>query len=743
METVFQAVLHMSLSAAILVLALLLLRPLLKKAPKWLCCGLWILVAVRLICPVIPESPLSIMPDTQPISQQIISLEPAAPTATVITGTGVPIRVSPNDPDPGFQFHFWMVWVAGMIAMLLYMCISVLAVHRKVRIWEQLEKGVRRCDYIGTPFILGVFFPKIYLPSSLPEESRNYVIAHEQAHLRRKDHWWKPLGFLLLSIHWFNPMIWLGYILLCRDIEFACDEKVIRDMEPEQKKAYSEALLTGSVRQKYITACPLAFGEVGVKARIKSVLNYKKPAFWIILIAVLLSVGLTVGFLTNRPEKEPDKESVPTLTSMDGVFLEIVDGTLYMQCSEDEGNSSTKSFTLDHTCEVPSLSKGDSIRVFFWEGSAAVMKISKQQADWGVIIKLSDVTAESLQLQICQNSQVARPLLLNTGYTISVAENYQFIPIVDYPNNGPISLENGIPYNETITYQNLGPGQYRLNCIVTCEQESRTFAGDFTIAETLAGTLDEAVSQTVHHILARKLLVPSALPQDDTLENMTRPENGEPMTYTIIGGAKDFEQIISSYVVLDYKVEDIPPIGEIDNNRQHTLSILGLCRGYKNKMMAEEVYSPMLLVIEEAVAGGYKATSCKMPSQQYYQADVEFLFPPTVAGQILQSQLQLESLRKTCDEKVSGGIYGVIGARRDFKEAETNAKLILQAIDAGKKYDQEYDCISNYTIVIGNAVYYYQAEGGIINITADKTSVVLTEEGRNTVNTILEGSASS
>ena len=141
METVFQAVLHMSLSAAILVLALLLLRPLLKKAPKWLCCGLWILVAVRLICPAIPESPLSIMPDTQPISQQIISLEPAAPTATIITGTGVPIRVSPNDPDPGFQFHFWMVWVAGMIAMLLYMCISVLAVHRKVRIWEQMEKN--------------------------------------------------------------------------------------------------------------------------------------------------------------------------------------------------------------------------------------------------------------------------------------------------------------------------------------------------------------------------------------------------------------------------------------------------------------------------------------------------------------------------------------------------------------------------------------------------------------------------
>lgn len=191
------------------------------------------------------------------------------------------------------------MWIVGMVAMLLYSFISCLSIRKKVREATLMKEQIWLCDHISSPFIFGIVRPRIYLPSDMCDADMEYVIAHEKAHLKRYDHLWKPLGFLLLIVYWFHPLLWAAYVLLCRDIEFACDEKVIKEMGSGIKKSYAEALINCSVPRKMIAVCPLAFGEVGVKERIKKVLNYKKPAFWTVIIAVVACVALAVGFLTN------------------------------------------------------------------------------------------------------------------------------------------------------------------------------------------------------------------------------------------------------------------------------------------------------------------------------------------------------------------------------------------------------------------------------------------------------------
>ena len=322
MELVFNKVLTMSISASWLVLAVLLLRLLLKKSPKWISVALWALVALRLVVPVSLESGLSLMPE-KTTEQMVQTISGGYYGDTMIYSRGsenydvaVSAGVTPEAGDGGYQYVlnqsgdptepvqtvavlYGQIWVLGLILMALHAFVSYVKLKKKVSASLDLGNGVHLCDYIDTPFILGIFCPKIYLPSSMEPDSASYVVAHERAHIARKDHWWKPFGYLLLSVHWFNPVLWLAYILLCRDIELACDEKVIRDMERPQKKAYSEALLNCSVSRRMIAACPLAFGEVGVKERVKTVLNYKKPAFWLVLVAVFALIVTAVCFLTD------------------------------------------------------------------------------------------------------------------------------------------------------------------------------------------------------------------------------------------------------------------------------------------------------------------------------------------------------------------------------------------------------------------------------------------------------------
>ena len=299
LDVVFSLVLTMSLSASWIAAAVLVLRLCLKRAPKWVNVLLWGIVAVRLVLPVSIESPLSLLPRTEAILPAVTAQPIQAGTAPAVGGAAAIASGAAMRSQPGRTTILAWVWLVGIAVLLLYTWISTQRLRRKVREAVRLQGNIYETEHIASPFVLGVLRPRIYLPYHMDSRDREQVIAHEQAHLRRGDHVWKPLGFLLLTIHWFNPLLWLSYVLLCRDIELACDEKVIKNLSCGQRADYMQALVTCSVNRRRIAACPLAFGEIGVKERVRSVMNYKKPTFWIILLAVAACVVLAVCFLTN------------------------------------------------------------------------------------------------------------------------------------------------------------------------------------------------------------------------------------------------------------------------------------------------------------------------------------------------------------------------------------------------------------------------------------------------------------
>ena len=309
MSAVFLKIINLSITASWLILAVILVRSFLKKTPKWISCVLWALVAIRLVCPFSLESALSLIPSSETIPSNIEMMQkPAIDSGiTVINETINPAIAHSFAPEPMTSANplqiiiplLSIVWIVGMVAMFLYAFISYIKLKKNVVASAPVRDNILACDEVKSPFILGIIKPLIYVPSSMEGETLDYVITHELAHIRRRDHWWKPFGFLLLAVYWFNPLCWLAYVLLCRDIEIACDEKVIRDMDKGSVAAYSQALLDCSFPRRRIAACPLAFGEVGVKERVKSVLNYKKPASWVIVLAVIACVVVAVCFLTN------------------------------------------------------------------------------------------------------------------------------------------------------------------------------------------------------------------------------------------------------------------------------------------------------------------------------------------------------------------------------------------------------------------------------------------------------------
>ncbi len=317
LEDVFLKVFNMSLTAVWIILAIIVLRLVFKKAPKTFACALWLLAAVRLVLPFSVESALSLVPSGEVILKNFYA-DSGNPAMTVHTGvpflnsfvsSAEPI-VTEAKPTVDVMRILSVVWVAGVFAVLLYALTSFLILRKNVAASVKYKDNIYFCDGIESPFILGIFRPKIYLPSAIGENEIESVLAHEKAHLKRKDNIIKPLAFLILAVHWFNPLCVLAYILLCRDIELACDEKVIKTLPFEERKEYSQTLLDLSVKRKTIAACPLAFGEVGVKARIKNVLNYKKPAFWVIVVALVACVAATVFFVTNPKEKEPFENDI-------------------------------------------------------------------------------------------------------------------------------------------------------------------------------------------------------------------------------------------------------------------------------------------------------------------------------------------------------------------------------------------------------------------------------------------------
>ena len=312
MAAVFLKLLNLSISASWLVLAVLVLRLVSKRSPKWMNVLLWGIVALRLVLPFSVESALSLIPSAETVSPAVVQFDPA-PTIT----SGVEFIDNAVNPSLSESFaaaplasvnplYVWTylagwVWLIGLGVMLLYALVSYLRLRRRVSVSLCVRENIYLCDAISSPFILGVVKPRIYLPSTLDEVQRQNVLSHERAHLTRRDHWWKPLGFALLAVYWFNPLLWLAYALLCRDIELACDERVIRTMDESAVKTYSTVLLACSMPRKAVITCPLAFGEVGVKERVRNALHYKKPAFWVVAASVAVCVVVAVCFLTNPP----------------------------------------------------------------------------------------------------------------------------------------------------------------------------------------------------------------------------------------------------------------------------------------------------------------------------------------------------------------------------------------------------------------------------------------------------------
>lgn len=341
MEAVFLKILNMSISAGWLIAIVFLLRLVFHKAPKSFNYILWTLVAIRLVCPFTIESVFSLVPSAETVPSEIMySYVPEVHTGIEAVDTVInPVITESMAPEIGASVNPMQIvtyvasvlWVIGIVGMILYMGISYLMLRWKVRASMHLQENIWICDSIDSPFILGVICPRIYLNSSIEEEQIPYIVAHEKEHLKYQDYLWKPFGFLILAIHWFNPFVWFSYIYMCRDMELACDERVIRRMDTDEKKMYSNVLLACSAKKRVMSACPVAFGEVGVKQRIKSVVNYKKPAFWFICVAIVACVVAGVCFLTNPKEdaKLFQKQSQDRLPEGQEVYFQYMDDELY------------------------------------------------------------------------------------------------------------------------------------------------------------------------------------------------------------------------------------------------------------------------------------------------------------------------------------------------------------------------------------------------------------------------------
>ena len=397
MAAVFLKLLNLSISASWLVLAVLVLRLISKRSPKWMNVLLWGIVALRLVLPFSIESALSLIPSAETVSPAAVQFDPAP---TITSG----VSIIDNAVNPSLSEHFaavptasvnplyvWTeiagwVWLIGLGAMLLYALVSYLRLRRRVSVSLPVQDHIYLCDAISSPFILGVVKPHIYLPSGLDEVQRQNVLAHEQAHLARRDHWWKPLGFALLAVYWFNPVLWLAYTLLCRDIELACDERVIRTMDESAVKTYSTVLLACSMPRKAVITCPLAFGEIGVKERVRNALHYKKPAFWVVAASVAVCVVVAVCFLTN-PEHETMKWA-KNLRADDVVRVEL---TIMPQAT----NKQYKDFNADEIAEAVALINKSSGRY-----------ISEPESLDGSTMTLYITTADGVRHTVVNNGNV-------------------------------------------------------------------------------------------------------------------------------------------------------------------------------------------------------------------------------------------------------------------------------------------------------------------------------------------------
>lgn len=324
MNDIFLKLLNMSLAASWLIVAIVVLRLIVQKMPRWNICLLWGLVAIRLICPFSIESPVGLVPSNEMISKNILSeshhkLNITSGVKALDTMVNEYLEDTYHEGTSVvynygniLMTELGVIWICGVFGLLLYVVFMNLRLRVHLKEAILLQENIYLCDYVRSPFVFGLLNPYIYLPSGIDKSEMEYVIAHEKAHLQRKDHIWKAIAFTLLVIYWFNPLSWIAFTLFCRDIELACDEKVIKNLSVAEKKAYLESLLSCSFKKRIAIVYPLAFGEVGVKQRVKSILSYKKPTFTALLFSLLGFTMISICFLTNSPREYQTNGMIPT-----------------------------------------------------------------------------------------------------------------------------------------------------------------------------------------------------------------------------------------------------------------------------------------------------------------------------------------------------------------------------------------------------------------------------------------------
>lgn len=435
MYIAFTALLNMSLVASVLAVVIILLRPLMKKAPKRYLCLMWAFVGLRLMIPFSISSRISAFNlfDTatgksgqveyfefidEGVKPQVQFLLPALMTdATSPERTAVGIQSS--------ELYLPMlvyIWLAGMMLMLLYSLINYCKIRKRVAASFNKKDNIFVCDEVNSPFILGILKPNIYLPSGMGDDEQICVIAHEKAHMKRFDHVWKPLGYMLLAVYWFNPIMWLSYIMLCRDIEAACDEKVIRLMNNDEKAMYSQTLLSCARPRRMIAACPLAFCETGVKARIRGVLNYKKPALWIILVSILCCVAMAVFFLTNPlPKDDSAVSDASDHRILTATIAEINSDTMTVTPVEGSLGPDCIIVAINDLSPLPELRVGDTVEIAY---NGEILEI--YPAMLGEVFSVKVIS--SAQKEVALSSFAGIGTVTKTSSIVNVSDELEGIP---------------------------------------------------------------------------------------------------------------------------------------------------------------------------------------------------------------------------------------------------------------------------------------------------------------------------
>ncbi len=536
MTEVFVGFLNRSIMASCMLVAVLLVRSVFRRMPRAVLCLLWCLVGLRLILPILPESPFSLMPNVTvgwSRSVEIMSEQPQE-NATIANDSAEAVSEPTISDGSGRAFTLWneedgkvtdllsaspmvvdivaIVWLVGVIVLLGYSMISYIHLKRRVLdavCWRSAEenqvirrKNIYQSERVSSPFVLGVFSPKIYVPYDLEQKERMHIIAHEQAHIRRGDHLVKPMSFLLLAVHWFNPLIWVWFALLCKDMELACDEWVMRGMNLEQRKTYAQTLLECSTGRRNILVYPLAFGEVGVAARIKNALHYKKPTIWVLVLSLVICIVVAVCFLTS-PKKEigemvqiNEENNVDREIMRDEDGYHTPDGLVHQYCHVLSGtfnNAVSECSLLVYTNKPKVTFQEAEKRLFSSSGSllhyyAMYIVCCNYTDETKVLGEYNTLSNVSISLEDVSASGATMKLHNQTGVAVEFGSNYSLqgwkneawheLPVIfdNFGWNAILYSSQSDIYTKEVTwahYGSLPQGKYRL--VKTVQQGGKKY----------------------------------------------------------------------------------------------------------------------------------------------------------------------------------------------------------------------------------------------------------------------------